>query len=147
MSPRTHARPDRADALRGDEGSILPLVIGYAMLAIALILVTVDATSLYLANRRVAAIADAAALAGADGFTFDTGGDEPMLRLRDADVEAQAASIVDASGAARLVDATSPDGRSARVTVELTWRPPILALFVPDGVTLQASATSRNALA
>ena len=35
-----------------DEGSILPLTIGYALLAIVLILVCVDATSLYLAHKR-----------------------------------------------------------------------------------------------
>ena len=43
-------------------------------------------------------------------------------------------------------DAGTPDGVSARVTVADTWRPPIITLFVPDGVALEATATSRTAL-
>lgn len=129
-----------------DEGSILPLTIGYALLAIVLILVCVDATSLYLAHKRTEAIADAAALAGSDGFELAGDADAPVLRLTDADVEAQAFEIVAVYGSASLVDARTPDGASARVTVSTLWRPPIMTLFVPDGVTLQATATSRTAL-
>lgn len=129
-----------------DEGSILPLTIGYALLAIVLILVCVDATSLYLAHKRTEAIADAAALAGSDGFELAGDADAPVLRLTDADVEAQASEIVAVYGSASLVDARTPDGASARVTVSTLWRPPIMTLFVPDGVTLQATATSRTAL-
>lgn len=129
-----------------DEGSILPLTIGYALLAIVLILVCVDATSLNLAHKRTEAIADAAALAGSDGFELAGDADAPVLRLTDADVEAQASEIVAVYGSASLVDARTPDGASARVTVSTLWRPPIMTLFVPDGVTLQATATSRTAL-
>lgn len=129
-----------------DEGSILPLTIGYALLAIVLILVCVDATSLYLAHKRTEAVADAAALAGSDGFELAGDADAPVLRLTDADVEAQASEIVAVYGSASLVDARTPDGASARVTVSTLWRPPIMTLFVPDGVTLQATATSRTAL-
>ncbi|WP_434810363.1 pilus assembly protein TadG-related protein [Microbacterium sp. bgisy189] len=129
-----------------DEGSILPLTIGYALLAIVLILVCVDATSLYLAHKRTEAIADAAALAGSDGFELAGDADAPVLRLTDADVEAQASEIVAVYGSASLVDARTPDGASARVTVSRLWRPPIMTLFVPDGVTLEATATSRTAL-
>ncbi len=49
-------------------------------------------------------------------------------------------------GGAVVVDAGTPDGVSARVTVADTWRPPIIALFVPNGVALEATATSRTAL-
>ena len=109
-------------------------------------LVCVDATSLYLAHKRTEAIADAAALAGSDGFELARDAEDPVLRLTDADVEAQASAIVDAYGSASVVDAHTPDGSSARVTVATLWRPPIMTLFVPDGVTLQATATSRTAL-
>ena len=37
-------------------------------------------------------------------------------------------------------------GTSAEVTVQTQWHPPVLTLFVPDGWTLQATATSRTAL-
>lgn len=45
-----------------------------------------------------------------------------------------------------LVDAVTPDGSSARVTVAATWHPPVITIFVPGGVTLRATATSRTAL-
>lgn len=130
-----------------DEGSILPLVLGYAMLAIVLILVTVDATSLYLAQKRLDSVADAAALAGADGFTLTITAGAPRAELSSGDVYAQASALLAQSDAdARLVSASTPDGVSARVTVAGQWHPPVFSLFVPAGVSLQATATSRNAL-
>ncbi|MCR2784527.1 MULTISPECIES: pilus assembly protein TadG-related protein [unclassified Microbacterium] len=129
-----------------EEGSILLLSLGYALLAIVLILVCVDATSLYLAQKRLESVADAAALAGADGFTLTVEAGEPTADLTDTGVYDQAADIVGAAGTASLVSAGTPDGVSARVTVATVWHPPILTLFVPDGVPLEATATSRNAL-
>lgn len=130
-----------------DEGSILILTLGYAVLAIAVILVCVDATSLYLAQKRLDALADAAALAGADGFVLVAESGQPRAELTDEGVREQAAALVGDVGVdAVIVDAGTPDGVSARVTVADTWRPPVIALFVPDGVALEATATSRTAL-
>ncbi|WP_261167286.1 hypothetical protein [Microbacterium sp. Marseille-Q6965] len=59
----------------------------------------------------------------------------------------QAAAVVELTGGgATLVSAGTPDGHSARVTVADTWHPPLLSPFVPDGVPLEATATSRTAL-
>ena len=129
-----------------DEGSVLLLTLGYAVLALALVFVCVDATSLYLEQKRVDAIADAAALAGADGFTLTVSADGPVAELTDDGVRAQAQSMIDAYGTSVLVNASTPDGVSARVTVAAVWHPPIVSIFVPDGVALEATATSRNAL-
>jgi uncharacterized membrane protein len=130
-----------------DEGSVLILTLGYAVLAIAVLLVCVDATSLYLAQKRLDGLADAAALAGADGFTLVVEGGEPRAELTDDGVREQADALVgDVGGGAVVVDAGTPDGVSARVTVAGMWRPPIIALFVPEGVALESSATSRTAL-
>ena len=140
------ARAGRARA-GDDEGSILPLVLGYALLALAMILVCTCATDLYIAQKRLDSLADAAALAGADGFTLVIEGDGARAELTDAGVREQAAALVAAlPGDARLADATTPDGVSARVTVTATWHPPVLSPFVPDGVSLSATATSRTAL-
>lgn len=136
-----------AAATDDDDGSVLILTLGYAVLAIAVILVCVDATSLYLAQKRLDALADAAALAGADGFTLVVEGGEPRAELTDDGVREQASALIgDVGGGAAVVDAGTPDGVSARVTVADTWRPPIVALFVPDGLALEATATSRTAL-
>src|SRR6187402_2300365 len=100
-----------------DEGSVLLLTLGYAVLAIAVILLCADATSLYVAQKRLDSLADAAALAAADGFTLVVVGDVPVATLTDDNVAGQASSIVDAVGrGAELVSANTPDGVSARVT-------------------------------
>lgn len=130
-----------------DDGSILPLVLGFAILAIALILVCASATSLYLAQKQLDAVADAAALAGADGFTLTLQDGEPQAALTSAQVRAQAEALVEvAPGEPALVAADTPDGRSARVTVTAAWHPPLFSVFVPDGVQLTATATSRTGL-
>jgi len=130
-----------------DEGSVLILTLGYAVLAVVAILICVAATSLYLAQKRLDALADAAALAAADGFELTVVGGEPVATLTDADVRNQAQLMVDEIGAdAVLIAAEAPDGLSARVTVAGAWHPPVITPFVPDGVALQATATSRTAL-
>ena len=130
-----------------DEGSVLILTLGYAILAIVTVLVCVDATSLYLAQKRLDGLADAAALAGADGFTLSIADGEARADLESGAVRAQAEALVaDVGGEAAVVSAETPDGVSARVTVAGTWHPPVLTVFVPDGIGLEATATSRTAL-
>lgn len=137
----------RADVVSDQEGSVLPLALGYAVLALVLVLLCANATSLYLAQKRLDGLADAAALAAADGFTLTVVDGAPRADLTDDAVLAQASELVDAVGqGVTLVSATTPDGVSARVTVAGAWHPPVITLFVPDGVALSATATSRNAL-
>lgn len=132
---------------RDDEGSVLLLTLGYALLAVAVLFVCVCATDLFLARKRLDALADAAALAGADGFTLIVVGEEVRAELTDEGVQEQAQALVAALPQdAQLVSADTPDGVSARVTVISTWTPPLLAPFVAEGVRLEATATSRTAL-
>lgn len=135
------------DALAGERGSILPLILGYAVLALALVIVAVNATSLGIAQKRLDAVADAAALAGADAFeiTADAGAARAVLDAEG--VAASAGALVDAWGTtARVVAAGTPDGASARVTVADEWHPVVLSVLVPDGVRLQSTATARTGL-
>lgn len=133
--------------LRGDEeGSIALLSIGYAVLALMLVVVCVDATSLHLAQKRAEATAAAAALAAADGFTLTVDGGTPAAVLTDAGVREQAAAVLAVYPNAELIDAATVDGRSARVTVQVRWHPPVSNLLVPGGLILQATATSRTSL-
>ncbi|MFS0913155.1 pilus assembly protein TadG-related protein [Microbacterium sp. 179-I 3D2 NHS] len=130
-----------------ERGSVLLLTLGYALLALALIFVCVCATDLYVAQKRLDALADSAALAGADGFTLRVEGTAARAQLTDAGVHEQAsAMLVALPGEARLVSATTPDGVSAQVTVSAPWRPPLVAPLIPDGVELRSTATSRTAL-
>lgn len=131
----------------GDDGSVLLLTLGYALLALALIFVSVCATDLYISQKRVDAIADAAALAGADGFTLSVDGATPRADLTDQGVRDQAeALLAELPTPVTLESASSPDGHSSRVTVTATWHPPLVSPFVPDGVRLEATGTSRTAL-
>lgn len=130
-----------------EEGSILLLTLGYVLLALAIVLVCVCATDLYLAQKRLDAVADSAAAAAADGFTLVADDHGVSAELDDGDMREQALEVIDAiEGDAALVDALTPDGVSVRVTVTAPWHPPVFSPFVPDGVVLEATATSRTAL-
>lgn len=139
-APATEHDPD-------DEGSVMLLTLGYAILAIAVILVGANAASLYLAQKQLDSVADAAALAGADGFSLVLREGEPRAILTSEGVRSQAGALVDIAGSGvSLVSATAPDGVSARVTVAATWHPILFSVFVPSGVRLEATATSRTAV-
>ena len=130
-----------------DDGSVLLLTLGYALLALALTFVCVCATDLYLAQTRLDSLADAAALAGADGFTLVVDGSDALAELSDPQVQEQAAAVIEvASETVTLVSATASENLTARVTITAPWHPPLLSLFVPDGVELRATATSRTAV-
>lgn len=132
---------------RDDDGSVLLLTLGYALLALALILVCACATDLALTQKRIDAVADAAALAGADGFILAIDREEVRAQLTDASVREQAEVVLAAmADDAVLVSATAPEGVSARVTVTVEWHPPVVSMFLPDGVRLEATGTSRTAL-
>ena len=129
-----------------DEGSILPLTLGYAVLALVLVLVTVDAMSLYLAHKRADTVADAAALAASDGFEIVVADGSASARLDGSAAVELARQVVDVTPGAELVAVATPDDVSARVTVAVTWHPPVSSLFVPDGVRIESTATSRTVL-
>lgn len=136
------------DLAADETGSALPLIIGYAALALAVVLICVNATSLFLAQKRLDAPADAAALAASDGFVVTVVDGQVGIELDPHAAEQQASEIVSVSPVAAEIDAVeSAGGASARVSVSGTWEPILLELFVPDGVSLSATGTSRAALA
>jgi len=151
----------RVSAVDGDEGSILPLVIAACALGIAVILMVSAASSLYLERVRLSSLADAAALAGAESFDVDgpvdpgalaaDGDGAPHPVLTDAGVADTVRGFLAEEPPSGLHDlhvdaATSPDGRSARVTLSCTWHPPVASLLVPDGVRIDVTSTARGVL-
>lgn len=116
------------------------------MLALVLVLVTVDAMSLYLAHKRADTVADAAALAASDGFEIIVADGSASARLDGAAAIELARQVVDATPGAELVEVATPDDVSARVTVAVIWHPPVSSLFVPDGLRIESTATSRTVL-
>ncbi|WP_156761987.1 pilus assembly protein TadG-related protein [Microbacterium karelineae] len=138
----------RTDIASDETGSVLPLIVGYATLALAVVLLCVNATSLFLAQKRIDALADAAALAASDGFDIVVAGDQVTLQLDPDAARSQAEEVIAVSPVeAELAALDAVGGSTARATVASTWEPFLLAVFVPDGVALTATGTSRAALA
>lgn len=134
---------------REEEGSTLVLTIGFAALALALVLAVAAATSMLVERRRLFTIADGAALAAAEAFALEQvrfDGTSAAPELADAAVQ-QAAAAWAAAAAGELdavrVEGASADARSATVSVSSAWRPPVVSLFLPEGIRLDVTATAR----
>jgi hypothetical protein len=138
--------------VRDDEGSILPLICFYSALALLVTLLVASATSLYLERKRLFTLADGAALVGAESFELNdvtVTPQGPRAELEPAQIRAAVRDYLagvptDAFESLSLDEATTPDGKSARVTVSAIWRPPVVTLFVPDGMRIDATAVSRT---
>ena len=138
--------------VRSEDGSILPLTIFYAALCLALVLLVVAATSLYLERKRLFTLADGASLVGAEAFTLDdvtptTHGNRPLL------TSPEVASAVSAYLADNPTDhftdlqverAVSVDGRSATVELSCYWAPPVVTLFIPKGFRIEVTSIARS---
>jgi len=147
----------RATALttrfRDEEGSTLLLTLFYAALSLVLILVVVAATSLYLERKRLFTLADGAALAAAEASQFDAvgrDGTDPTRTVNAADVDSAVAAYLALphgpfEGLA-VTRAFSADGYSATVTLSAQWRPPVLTLLIPAGLTVDVTAVARSVL-
>ncbi len=145
MMPRISAHSD-------ERGSILPLTIFYAFLALVLVLLVVAATSLYLERKRLFTLADGAALVGAEAFELDDVSltpDGPRATLDSADVAVAAAGYLATAPhsefeALTLERAETVDGRSATVALSAYWRPPLLTALVPEGIRIEVTAIARS---
>jgi hypothetical protein len=153
--PRRFGRRRVLRRLRSEEdGSTLLLSIFFGALSLALVLLVVAATSLYLERKRLFTLADGAALAAAESFPLesvsrdDAGRPRPVLRRSEVE-DAARDYLTDAAPAfndLRLLDADTTDGRSARVSLSCAWAPPVVSLLVPGGVRVEVSATARSVL-
>jgi uncharacterized membrane protein len=138
--------------LRADDGSTLPLTIFYGFLCLALVLLVVAATSLYLERKRLYTLADGAALVGAEAFSLDAV--TPTARgfrptLRSPDVAAAVAGYLTTNPigtfeSLALERAETVDGRSATVELSAYWRPPVLSVLLPQGLRLEVTAVARS---
>jgi uncharacterized membrane protein len=139
--------------LRDEEGSTLLLTIFYSALCLALILVVVAATSLYLERKRLFTLADGASLVGAESFTLadptttTSRGTRPILTSQEvasAVSEYLADNPADHFTALHVERAVSVDGRSATVELSCYWTPPVLTLFIPNGFRIQVTSIARS---
>lgn len=141
-----------AAPLHDDRGSTLPLTIFYGFMSLVLVVLVVAATSLYLERKRLFVLADGAALVGAEAFALDdvtatATGWRPTLETPD--VAAAVSAYVSAAPMAEfealaIEQAESIDGRSATVSLSAYWRPPVLTLFIPEGIRIDVTAVARS---
>jgi uncharacterized membrane protein len=57
--------------MRGDDGSVLPLVVGLVVVVVSLVTVVTDASVLFLSRRELQSIVDGASLAAAQAVDLD----------------------------------------------------------------------------
>jgi Flp pilus assembly protein TadG len=157
---------------RRDDGSVMILMIFFAVIVAGLVTVIVDASTVFLAQREMQSTADGAALAAvqhADLPTVYGGTLGDQLPLSSAEVQAVAAAYSTApariphecaASSYQLVGAQSggggnaatglqPDGQTVRV--ELTCKVPLpfvslVAGAFTDGVTIREVASARSAV-
>ena len=140
-----------ATSVADEDGSTLLLTILYGVLGLALILVVVSATSLYLERKRLFTLADGAALAAAESWRLDDVRVEDGELVFDLDAESVRAAASDYLGDAShplrgldLVRADSADGRSATVMLRAVWHAPIPSEFIPVTVPIEVTADARS---
>ena len=140
---------------RDDDGQIMLMAIGYAIVALLLVTAVVSASGIHLERKRLLSLADLAALAAADSidqhayFTRDPAGD--LVRLADDEVRTEvidylttAAPAADLDGVELLTVTTQ--GRTATVTLRSIARPALVSWITApwsDGIELVVTATAR----
>jgi len=153
------ANAGRRDAGRStDDGQIMILSLGFGVLAILLVLVVTAATGVHLDRKRLLALADLAALSATDEISDGYFGAVEQrgsggIPLTDATVLAAVEQYVrdHPEPAARwdgvqVLEATSPDGRSAVVRLGAVTRPPVVTWVLgpwSDGVELEVRGSAR----
>lgn len=143
-----------ATANNGESGQITLLTLGFALVAIALILVVASASSIHLERKRLLALADGAAADAADAIDVERYyRAEPLdvgVPLTDASVRAAVEAHLDAAVAGSrfehltIAGATgTTDGHTARVTLSAVARPPLVPwVLVPwiDGIEIEVTS-------
>ncbi len=132
------------------------LSIAFGVLALLLVTAVVSATGVHLERKRLLALADLAALDAADALDEDAyytrGEGDAVLVLTSSRVRAAVEAHLEASPAADRLDgltvlnAGTPDGRTAEVTLGAVSRPALLSWVTAgwsDGIALTVTTSAR----
>jgi hypothetical protein len=137
---------------REETGSTIPLIVGFAGLALVLIFTVVAASSVYVERKRLFDLADGAALSGAEAFDIDDvvetpHGPRPVLRSPEVAAAVRdylAATPTGDLSELKVVDAETLDGTSATVTLSAHWRPPVFTLLGQEGFPVRVTVVARS---
>ena len=145
--------------LREDDGQIMLLSIFYGLIALALVLVVVSVSAIYLERKQLLALADAVAADAADAI--DTGvyfgaarPNDPALPLTDASVRqavedylgAPPLGVVDFDALAIGDPTGTVNGTTAEVTLSAVVRPPLVTWAISpwqDGFAISVTSSAE----
>lgn len=154
MTRRQTAGRAGLSRMRGERGSVLPLILVYLMIGLTTSYVLVAATSLSIERKRLLTLADAVALSASESFVAAdvvfTGGElEPALDPERVQERALATleDLTDpATGTVTLDSATTADGVTAHVVITGHWSPPLAHALLPSGLEITVSSDARVVL-
>ena len=133
---------------RDDEGTVLVLVLGFALILIAMVGVVVDVSSVVLAKRGVASAADGAAVSAAQSLDLEAlyrDGLRTQIPLSTAEARSRVATYQARAVAQQpgLVLSVQIDGRTAVVTATRTVTLPFPVPGSSRTVEVQSIARAR----
>ena len=137
---------------RDERGTVAVLVIGFFVVALLLVAVVVDASAAYLRRQGLAGLADAAALAAADGVQADRAYSGRLDEMESVDVSSarrHAMAYLDAVGAAMSYRGLAVEVGTSRGAVTVRLSTPLELPIAPPGweeapvITARAAAVVR----
>ena len=131
-----------------DEGSIGMLTIGMVLILLLVAAAVAAVSSIYVEQRRLQLVADQCSDAATSRITGLGSGEGPPS------VELDETSIVDSCARVLrevphgidgvvIAQASLQGPTTARVTLTGTAHPPLVTFFIPEGVTVEATSSSR----
>lgn len=146
---------DRAD-WRDDDGQVMILIIGYVVLSLFVVTVVMAVSAVYIEHKRLLSVADSAAVAAADTFSLgqvEMSGSAPVTVLSDGAVKDAVASYLNRTSASGRFNSLTvdpatgtADSRTAHVVLSAVVHPPIVNVFVPDGIPITVFSDARSQL-
>lgn len=140
----------------GEEGQVMILIMGYVLLALLVTTVVMAVSAVYIGHKRLLSVADSAAVAAADTFSLgqvEVSEDTPVTILSDAAVNDAVTSYLSRINAAGRFNALAidpatgtADSRTAHVVLSAIVHPPIVNVFVPDGIPITVVSDARSEL-
>ena len=134
---------------RDERGSVTPLIVVYAMIALAAVLLLLAAADLHLARKQLFTLADGAALAAVNRYDLDAvriDGGAPVVAHDPAQALRAAEQHLAAAGAEARIVALEVDGDRVVLRLAGEWRPPVASAFVPAAVPIEVTVTAVGRL-
>jgi hypothetical protein len=132
-------------SLSDDRGNVLLLGAGLVAVCLLALVVMVDASAAFLQRRQLLAIADGAALAGAQSIdlpAYYENGASAATRLEPAGVPRRVRAHVTRAGAVDglVIDSVLSDGRQVHVALSSPLRLPFLSGLFPGRIRVESRA-------